>query len=361
MKIELTGYNLGELIKTLHRKKFTLTNLCQTDAMHLSFEIADSESKRINRFIANYKIKKSLTKIKLLPHLALANLGVIVGVFLCVIFAIFASNYVWQIRIYGNENISTQEIMSVLADNGIKKGKLNTKTNQQIEEILLNNYNRLAQVSVIRQGSAIIVNLSEKLVYNPQDYPPITAHYSGIITNINVLTGTVNVKVGDYVNAGDILVLPFNLDSAGNKIPVQPYAEIAAKMYIKAQVELPKITYALVRTGKSKKIYNYSLFSKQLFSKNKNSFDFFEIEEYNTYISSLIPIKQTTLTYFELKRVEVEHNFETEKQQVIDKAYNEAVSKLPPNHTLIDEQSTTSIVDGTLYATTIITVDGIIS
>ncbi len=361
MKIELEGYNLGELIKTLHRKKFTLSNVCQTDSTHISFEIADKESARINRFIANYKIKKGLTKIKLLPRLTLANLGVIVALFLGIIFAIFCSNYVWQIRIYGNENISKQEIISVLSDNGIKKGKLNTKSNQQIEEILLNNYNRLAQVSVIREGTAIIINLSEKLVYNPGEFSPITAKYSGIITEINVLTGTLNVKVGDYVNVGDTLVLPFNLDSAGNKISVCPAAEIKAKLYITSKAEINKITYALERTGKTKKVYNYSIFNKHLYAKNKNSFDFFECEEYNTYISNLIPIKQTTTTYYELKQVEVEHNLEQEKPELVEKAYNDAISKLPQDYTLINESNTTSLVDNTLYATTILTVEGIIS
>ena len=42
--------------------------------------------------------------------------------------------------------------------------------------------------------------------------------YSGIIKEINIITGTTNVKVGDYVNVGDVLVLPFNINANGEKV-----------------------------------------------------------------------------------------------------------------------------------------------
>ena len=93
MKIELEGYNLNELIKTLHRKKIQLANILKTDATHMSFEVRDADSKRINRFIANYKIKKTLTKVKLIPKLALANLGIIIGLFFGILFAMATNNY----------------------------------------------------------------------------------------------------------------------------------------------------------------------------------------------------------------------------------------------------------------------------
>ena len=59
----------------------------------------------------------------------------------------------------------------------------------------MNNYDRIAQVSVIREGTAIIINLSEKLVYTEVEFQPIIAKYSGIIKDIKVITGTINVNV----------------------------------------------------------------------------------------------------------------------------------------------------------------------
>ena len=54
-------------------------------------------------------------------------------------------------------------------------------------------------------------------MYKEEEFQPILAKHTGIITNINVITGTTNVKVGDFVNIGDDLVLPFNINANGEK------------------------------------------------------------------------------------------------------------------------------------------------
>ena len=241
MKIELKGYNIDNLIKTLHFKKITLTNIERTAHNKVAFEIMDKDHKKVKRYIANFKVKETLSKFKQLPTILLNNLGVILGCFIGILFGIFASNYTWQIQVYGTKDLSVAEIISVLNENGIKKGKINHETSKEIEEILLNKYDRIAQVSVIREGTAIIINLSEKLVYAEGEFQSIRAKYAGIIKEINIITGTTNVKVGDYVNAGDILVLPFNVNSNGEKVSVNPLAEIKAEIYVVGKTEINKV------------------------------------------------------------------------------------------------------------------------
>ena len=361
MKIELNGYNIDNLLKTLYAKKVTLFNVVRNEYNSISFEILDKDYKKVKRHIANFKVKTNLSKFKQLPKFILANLGVILGVFFGVIFMIFASNYTWQINVYGTKELTANEILKVLKDNGIKKGKINLKTSEEIENILLNNYDRIAQVSVIREGTAIIINLSEKLVYNEQEFKPITAKYNGIITDINIITGTTNVKVGDYVNIGDVLVLPFNINADGSKVSVCPLAEIKGEIFYVTQSQMNKTEQVLVPTGKEKRVYKYKLKNLDLFSgKNKNSFALFDSYVYNENISNLLPFNRDVVVYKELSLVDVEHDFNAEKDVLIQNCKDKAYQNLPTGN-ILTEETKSCIVGDTMYAITTIKILGIIN
>ncbi len=358
MKIDLTGYNIDNLLKILYTRKVTLFNVIRHEHNKVSFEILDKDHKKVKRYIANFKVQETLSKFKQLPQILLNNLGVILGCFIGIIFGIFASNYTWQIQVYGTEELTSNDIISVLKENGIRKGKINHHTSDEIEEILLNRYDRIAQVSVIREGTSIIINLSEKLVYTEKVFEPITAKYSGIIKEINLITGTTNVKVGDYVNFGDTLVLPFNIGANGEKVSVRPLAEIKAEIFVVGKCELNKVETKLVRTGRTTTTYNYKFKNKKLFSsKNKNSFALFELVVYNENISDILPLNRDVCVYYELAATEVINDFEKEKQKLIDESINNAYKTLPIGQ-IINEKTETTVFNDTMFAITTITIYG---
>ncbi len=358
MKIDLKGYNIDNLLKILYSKKITLINVTRKNHDEVSFEIRDKDRKKVKRYIQNFKVKETFGAVKRLPKILLANLGVVLGCFFGILFCLYASNYTWQIQIYGTKDLTHTEIISVLENEGVKKGKINHQTSDEIENILLNHYGKIAQVSVIKKGTAIIINLSEKLVYNPTEFEPITAKYSGIITSVNIVTGTNNIKVGDYVQAGDVLVLPFNINSTGEKVSVKPLAEITAEIFVVNKREMKKTEQVLCRTGKTKTKYQYKFKNKKLFSsKFKNSFALFEVVVYNENISDLVPLNRDVFTYFELSPKEIEHDFEKEKENLMSICEKEAEANLPAGK-MLETNTKTEIVDNTLYAFTTIRVLG---
>ncbi len=362
MKFNLTGYDIDNLLKKLYLKKIPLLNVEKASVNQVSFEIFDADEKRVKRYINNFKIKKTPKFIKRLPKIALVNLGLILGVFFGSIFFMFASNYTWKITVYGTKELSTNEIIEVLKQNGVSTGKINLKSSQDIEYILMNNYDRIAQVSVIKQGTHIIINISEKLVYVEEEYKPITAKYSGIITKINIITGTTNVHVGDFVNIGEVLVLPFNINSSGEKVSVKPIAEIEGKIYITNTISLSKKEKVLKRTGKSTTVYNYKFLNFNLFSgKNKNSFALFDFVSYNENITSIVPLKREVVTYYELDYAEIEHNFEEEKEELKQKALVSAQEMLPQYSKKLREKVTTTIIEDVMYACAVIEVTGFLN
>lgn len=359
MKYELNGYNIDNLLKTLYNKKIPLLNVERMAQTQVKFELPDKYDKKAQKYITNFKGEKTPSFIKRLPKLMLTHIGLIVAIFVGSLFYFFSSNYIWQIKIFGIKNLTEADIIDVLEQNGVKTGKINLKSSKEIETILLENYNRIAQVSVIRQGTTIVINLSEKLVYDEQIYEPITANHSGIITNINLVTGTTNVKIGDFVNAGDILVFPFNLDKQGNKISVKPMAEIKANIFIIGSAQMQKTETILARTGKQQIVYDYYIFGKHIFSgRNKNSFALFENVSYNENVSRLLPIKRTATCFYELAPTEISHDFDAEKQILIEKSQQNAYGLIKNTFDLLDETTKTEISGNTMYAYTTLTLQG---
>ncbi|MBR1987442.1 MAG: sporulation protein YqfD [Clostridia bacterium] len=360
MRYRITGYNIDNFLKILYQKKVVLFNV-NREGNTLTFEAKDSDDKKINRYIKNFKIDEKSNKKIRLKRFFVANISVILAVFLGSIFSIFASNYIWQIKIYGAENLNKSDIISVLKENGVSVGKLNTKTRDEITKILMNSYDRIAQASVIKKGTAIFINISEKLVYEDTEFAPITAKYAGIVENINLSTGTLNVKVGDFVNVGDVLVLPFNINQNGDKISVEPKAEVCGKVFVTKTIAVPKIEKKLVRTGKTKKYYKYKLWNFDLFSgKSKKMFAIFEYELYNENISDLVPFNRDVIVYHELKEVEVVHDFDAEKQRVLEQSKQKAYGLVSSGQKILDLNQIVDIIQDTLYVTTMITCQGAI-
>lgn len=361
MKYDLTGYNADNLIKTLVAKKVKLYNIQIKSRTELSFEVEDKDVIKVKRYINNFKFKQSFTNLKKFPAFLLANLGVVLGCFIGSIFFVFSSAFTWQIQVFGTEELSKTDIINVLKQNNVKVGKINLISSEEIETILLNNYDRIAQVSVIKEGTTIIVNLSEKLVYNEVEFQPIIANATGIITNVKIITGTTNVKVGDFVNKGDILVLPFNINADGTKVSVKPIAEITAKMFIVGKSELNKVETKLVRTGKSKNFYQYKFKNLNLFSsKAKNSFALFETVVYNENISGLVPFVRVVNVFYELKTIQVENNLAELQPQIEQESLNLARKNMLSGE-ILDEKTTTHLSEDKLIAISTITVLGIIN
>lgn len=362
MRIDLEGYDIDNLLRLLYLKKVRLYNLTRKGQKNVTFEIDDRDAKKVKRYISNYKAKTTERTIKRLPKFIVANLGLVIGVFLGIIFCIFASNFTWQILVYGTEDLSTSDIIKVLADNGVKVGQINHETSEDIEAILLKNYDKIAQVSVIREGTAIIINLSEKLVYDDTVYEPIVARYNGIVTDINIITGTTNVKIGDYVNAGDVLVLPFNLNALGEKVSVEPMAEIKGKIFVIGKAELAREEVVLTPSGRTITTYEYKVWGKHLFfGKSKNSFAFFEFNMYNEYISRVLPITRTVTVYSELVETTITHDFASEREALVQESIDIAYNSLVEYDTMLDEHTIVTTVGDKMTACTTLTLTGLLN
>ena len=126
--------------------------------------------------------------------------------------ALFISKfYVWEITVSGNESVPSGEILDVLSECGVRSGAFWPDFSpDNIRSQILYSIPELSWATVNMRGSlaeVIVVERSEvpEMEYNgePAD---IVAERAGFIRTVNTLVGQTEVRSGEVVEKGDVLI-----------------------------------------------------------------------------------------------------------------------------------------------------------
>lgn len=367
----LSGYNFERWLNVLSNKGVEIYSAEKLDVKNSRLEVGIENEKAVENFLKskNFSVsKKEYNGLARPLKFFSVRFGIIIGVFLCFCFYVVASNYVWRIEVFGNERVDSNEIESVLNENGVSIfSPLNSKTNEQIENIILENFNDVSMVSVVKKGTSIIINLKEKLISDEIDdefkVGAILAGEDGTIKNIKLIQGTLLVKAGDKVRAGDALVAPYIVDSSGKQIPTQPKAEITFEFLLAGQSEHKEYSKTEVRTGRSVSERIMSFLDKEIVTtKAEIPFEKYEAERNETYLSnSVLPLKYIILTYYELEEVTLTQNFSEVKNQKIEEAKKLAMARKKEDDNVVYENFVITEKDGRTIVDYVICVERIVS
>ena len=368
--LHICGYNLERWLNFLTSKGTKFFSVEKQDVKNSVVEGSLFDEKKIEKFFKSKNISVQKKEYGLLakPIVFLKKRwGILVGLFVFVCFFAVATNFVWKIEITGNERCSTQEIEKVLEENGIGFfSSINSKSNEEIEKIISNNFDVISLVSVVKKGTSIIVNIKEKL-FN-EEYESLEkgefliAKQDGIITEINLIQGTLLVKVGDFVRAGDRLVAPFAVDSSGKQIPIQPKAEIFADVWLSGETIVETKKQVEERTGKFLTERKIVFLNQEILTKKEEIlFEQYDLEIFEENLSEILPIKYKTVVYHEVETKIVETNFEDVKEEKIALAKELALSMLAEGETIKAENSLITEENGRFVVSHSITVSRKIS
>lgn len=268
------------------------------------------------------------------------NFGAIFAILLAFILYFFQSPYILQYEILGTNTLSEKEIVEFIKDN-FSQNK-NNLTLSDIENSLYQNFSEISFVSVIVKGQTLIVNLKEKLL--PEEiygeFSPIYSNFDGKIKEINLISGTSQVSVGEYVNKGDVLVEPFYLDSEGNLQKVEADAEITMEVYRSAEITHFDTRIERVRTGDFCVMDEIKLFGLTIYENSSNcDFALSEsvVENRDLVKNNLLPFKLQRTIIYELEEKVVNENFESVKEKIIENAREIALENCQDCATIIDE------------------------
>lgn len=186
--------------------------------------------------------KKTQVKTRVIERIGISflinkykkRLGILIGVFVLIIFLIFIRNFVWDIEIIGIKELNEQYVLSSIENLGIKKWayipSIDFKT---IKQQAIIDIDGISWISINNIGSKISIEISESVdapkIEDKENPINIKAAKSGKILQFNVLEGEGTVKVGDFVLEGDLLVSGIYNDSLGNNLLRHSKAQIIAQ------------------------------------------------------------------------------------------------------------------------------------
>lgn len=343
VEFKIKGLNQEKNLNIL-AKKFPIYDIVRVSKNCSIFKVNIMHAKKIRKALIdlNYEIieEKKLGAISML--LRVVNVYIISAFVISSILIFAQSPYILQYEILGEETLSKSEIVTFIKDNFTKnKYKLNTKS---VEGALYEEYEEISFVSVIVRGQTLIVNIKEKLlpeeIYG--DFKPVISEYDGKVTGINLISGTMAVKTGDYIKAGDVLVYPYYYD-AGTIKKVMANAEITMEIYHTSSITHFEERIELVRTGRSSVNTEVLLFNLPIYSNiYEMDYKLYETEtnEQNLINNNILPLKLKRTTYYELEEVKIHETFEEAKDRLLKEAREKALINAGDCDIIVDEYYT---------------------
>ncbi|MDD4110925.1 MAG: sporulation protein YqfD [Clostridia bacterium] len=341
-----SGYNLERCLNGLCNKKIKFMSIEKENSKNAKIEISPIYENEVEVFLEgkNIKvIKKKYNGLLKVQKFLLSRFGILIGLFLVFCFYVISSNYVWNIEIFGNETHSTHEIIEILNQNGVNiLDSLNEKTNDEIERIVFDNFDEVSMVSVIKKGITIIVNIKERLLNDEnqnEGFSALVATSDGIITGIEHIQGTLLVKVGDIIRAGQELVAPYIIDSSGQQILIEPKSNIYADVWLSGESVHYDMRNIVKRTGNKITERRIEFLEKEIFSNDFNiPYENYETKIVETYLTeTLIPIKYQIVNYYEVIYKTIEQNFSEVEATKISEAKNLARMRMKENEEIKSE------------------------
>ena len=233
-------------------------------------------------------------------------LGSLVGLFLI----FYSQLFVWEVSITGNEKLNEVEIISALEKQGVKRGAYIPELDiAMTEEMILLDNTDISSISINIKGTYAEIDLLER-VY-PPDITDTTGYYNivaandGIIVKVESTSGSPEVKKGDAVVEGQLLINAFMLGKLGTYRLTHARGDVYAEVTEKYSISIPLEQTEKVYTGRRETIKDITVLGSNfnIFSDDETSFEFYDIivTQNEKYVFGIIktPVTITTAEFTE--------------------------------------------------------------
>lgn len=210
---QIEGLNLDRLINHLALQGITLYSVKKISNKRLIVSVNYLDSKKIFAIAKSlcYNIKKIKNSgrdfflIRLYKHV-----GLIVGAMVFLFAVLTFNDLILSVDFVGSGSAYKREVEDILFKKSIGEfSRFSSIDLRGLEDQILSESNSFSFVSCKKQGSRLVIELilsdgkDNTLLGNVEK---MTAQTFGVVESLKVYRGTAIVKVGDYVNKGDLLV-----------------------------------------------------------------------------------------------------------------------------------------------------------
>lgn len=315
VNIKVESYFLERFINICVSKKIFLWNMTRQKSTILYTNISIKDYKKIKKIAKKTKSKVKIESKKGLPFIfhKYRKRKIFIAFFILIIVSlIVTSNFIWNIEVKGNVQISKEEIINILNENGFKIGTNKNKidTNLIINKIRLQRYD-IAWIGISMKGTNAIVEVkeSEKApeIIDENEYCNIISNKNASITKINVQNGTAAVSVGDIVKEGDNLVNGYLEGKYTGIRYVHSSADIEAKVwyskkekfYLNQEIQVPT---GATETKYTLNLNNFKINLYKTLSKFENYDTINESKKIMLFSNFYLPIEVIKTTNYEHKK-----------------------------------------------------------
>ena len=315
VNIKVESYFLERFINICISKKIILWNIKRKKSSILYANISIKDYKRLKEITRKTKSRVKIEGKKGLPFLLhkYRKRKIFLGFFIFVLIGlIITSNFIWNIEITGNNEISRQEVIQVLNQNGLKIG---TSKNKIDTSSLINNVrlqrDDIAWIGISIKGTNAIVEIKETdkapEILDKDEFCNIISNKNASITKINVQNGTASVNVGDIVKIGDTLVLGYMEGKYTGIRYVHSSADIEAKVWYSKKDKFYFNQEINVPTGATEEKFsinfnNFKINLHKTLSKFKNYDTINESKKLMLFSNFYLPVEIIKTTNYEYEK-----------------------------------------------------------
>lgn len=266
LRVRLTGFAPERFINLCSNHNILIWDLKNVNGAY-EFYITVKGYRQIRPFV-----KKSKTRLKILEKFGLPfflyrnrkRKVFFLGILFFWMILYTLSIFVWDIHIEGNYTYTEDVLINFLKEQDIHHGMFKKNVDcDEIKSLLRNEYMEITWVSAQVSGTRLLIQVKENygLLNVPEkDQEPcdIVAKKDGIITEIITRSGIAQVKPGDVVTKGQVLVsgaVPITNDA--EEVVTTKYvhsdATIRAKTVYNYEDSFPVLHSERIYTGKMRK------------------------------------------------------------------------------------------------------------
>ena len=354
VRISIEGYYIERFINICTSKKIVIWNLKREAGIKLFFNAGINEFRELCKIAKKTQCKIKIEDKKGVPFILhrYKKRKIFAGFLLAIVIVIaISSNFIWNIQIEVQGNEKFENIEQDLEEVGLKVGKAKSEIDtKEIMNKLRLKRDDIAWVGMELKGTNMIVKLvkadKKPEIVDDSEYCNIVSDKEGIITKINVQNGTANVKVGDTVKEGMVLVNGWMEGKYTGVRYVHAKAEIEAKIWYTENITIPYNATETIETGGEEVNYGIKLNNFEInFPKGVSKFEFYdtirEEKKIKLFSDFYLPISIIKETKKEVKKEQKEYSVDEAKNLGIQQLEQQLDEKIADKDKIVNKNINT--------------------
>lgn len=354
LKVSIEGYYIEKFINICKSRKITIWNLNRKANIELDLNIRIKEFKEMCKVAKKTGCKVKIKNKKGVPFLIhkYKKRRIFIILLLIVLILIgISSMFVWNVDITEENNQNLENIKNDIEEAGLKTGTLKSNVNSKeiINKIRLKR-NDVAWMGIELKGTNAVVKIvkasSKPNIIDENEYCNIVANKSGIITKINAQNGTANVKVGDTIKEGEILINGWMEGKYTGVRYVHAKGEIEAKVWYTESKKIPYILTQTRQTGNIENKYIIKINNFEInFSKKYSKFKIYDTIEtdskFKIFSNFYLPISLKKIEYKEKEEYTKKNSLEEAKNLGIEELQEKIEKQIPDKEKIVNKNINT--------------------